>query len=140
MSAEQNKGIARRFAEEVINKNNLDAIDDLFAPNYVSHVLPPGLPQGPEGEKLFASSFHAAFPDAHLTVEDMIAEGDKVATRFTYRATHKGEFMGIPPSGKQVTFTGIRIFRFDGGTIAEQWGESDNLGFMQQLGVIPPMG
>jgi predicted ester cyclase len=140
MSVEENKALVHRFVEEIIHQNNLAEVDQIFASNYVNHILPPGLPGGREGEKQYVAMFHAAFPDAHITFEDTIAEEDKVASRFTYRATHKGEFMGISPTNKEVTLTGIRIFRIAEGKIAEQWGESDNLGFMQQLGVIPPMG
>ncbi len=138
MSVEQNKAIARHFTEEVVNKGKLDAIHDLVATNYVWHDAPPGLPSGTEGLKQFFAMHSAAFPDWHSTIDDLIAEGDKVTQRFTGRGTHKGEFMGIAPTGKQVTLTGILIYRIAGGKIVEEWLNVDELGMMQQLGVVPP--
>ena len=93
-----------------------------------------------EGYKQFFAMTHSAFPDFHSTLEDMFAEGDKVVQRFTARGTHKGEFMGIPPTGKQVTITGIAIHRITGGKIVEDWVNMDMLGMMVQLGVVPPPG
>ena len=141
MSATDNKAIVSRYREEVWNEGNLDAVDDYIASNYVRHD--PGLPEevsGPEAVKGLVSMYRAAFPDLHLTLEDMFAEGDKVVQRLTGRGTHQGELMGIPPIGKQVTVTMIEIFRLVEGKIAEQWVSLDNLGMLQQLGVIPPMG
>lgn len=139
MSAE-NKAIARRVFEDVWNKNNLDAIDELYAPDVVNHELPPGLPSGAEGTKAYFGMFLAAFPNTQMTVEDQVAEGDKVVTRWTARGTHTGELMGIPPTGKQVTVTGIGLDRIAGGRIVEEWGEFDMMSMMQQLGVVPPPG
>ncbi len=140
MSTEQNKTLARRWLEEVINKKNLTAIDELFATNLVDHALPPGLAPGIEGLKQVHSAYVHAFPDLQVTLEDMIAEGDKVVTRVTWRGTHRGELMGMPPTGKQVAFSGMESYRIADGKIVECWSYSDTLGMFQQLGVIPPMG
>ncbi len=140
MSLEENKAIERRFIEEVVNKGELAVIDELCAANFVDHSAPPGVAPDREGYKQFFAMTHSAFPDFHSTLEDMFAEGDKVVQRFTARGTHKGEFMGIPPSGKQVTITGIAIHRITGGKIVEDWVNMDMLGMMQQLGVVPPPG
>ena len=140
MSTEQNKALVRRFYDEVFNKKNLAIIDDFLDLHIIEHSLPPGLPSGIEGSKQFIGMYLAAFPDLHLTAEDMMAEGDKVASRFTMRGTHKGEFMGIPPTSKQVTITGIQILRVASGKIAENWINLDALGMLQQLGVVPPPG
>ena len=137
MSTEDNKALMRRFLEEVFNKQNLAAIDEFIAPNHVDHTLPPFLPTTPEGTKRAISMFLTAFPDVHLTVEDMIAEGDKVVTRYTSRGTQKGAFVGIPPTGKQMTVSSIVIARIADGKIAEEWGLDDQMGMLQQLGVIP---
>ena len=140
MSVEQNKAIVRRDAEEIWNQGNLDVADEIFATNFVNHD-----PSRPEvrdvsSYKQLAAAVRAAFPDFHVTIEDMVAEGDKVAIRYTSTGTHKSEYRGLPPTGKQVTVTGMRIYRFASGKIVENWWNSDVLGFMQQLGVIPPMG
>ena len=138
MSTEANKAVVRRYIEEW-NKQNPAGVEELVAPNYVWH--------GPAGfgdmdlaaMKQAMPAFFTAFPDLHWTVEDLIAEGDKVVHRFTMRATHKGEIMGIPPSGKVVTVTGIYISRFAGGKFVEDWRAVDDLGLLQQLGAIPQM-
>ncbi len=137
MSTEQNKVLVRRFYDEVFNRKNLAAIDDFLDPNIIEHALPPGLPSGSEGSRQFIGMYLTAFPDMHLTAEDIIAEGEKVVVRLTYRGTHRGELMGIPPTGKQVTVTGIQIVRVANGRIAENWINLDALGMLQQLGVIP---
>ncbi len=140
MSTEDNKAAVRRFYEEVINKKNLAAIDEFIDPHGIDHALPPGMPGGIEGSKQFIGMYLTAFPDLHFTVEDMIAEGDRVVSRLTTRGTHKGALMGIPPTGKQVTITGIDINRIVGGKSVEHWLEMDTMGMMQQLGVIPAPG
>ena len=140
MSTEENKALVRRFYEEVFNKKNLAGVDEFVDPQIIEHSLPPGLPAGSAGTRQFIGIYLAAFPDLHLTAEDIIAEGDRVAVRLTYRGTHRGELMGIPPTGKQGTVTGIQIVRIAGGKIAENWINLDALGMLQQLGVIPAMG
>jgi len=139
MSTEENKAVLRRLYEEVWSQGNLATVDELLAVDYVLHD-PAHLVRGPEGFKAYVSAFRAAFPDLHAKVEDQIAEGDMAAMRFTARGTHKGEFQGIPPTGKQITLSGINIQRFVDGKIAENWVSLDALGMLQQLGVIPPMG
>ena len=140
MSTEENKAMVRRCIEDVFNKHNVSALGEFLAPNVVHHSLPPGVPQDREGFKQFVSMLLAAFPDFHITVEDMVAEGDKVVALATTGGTHKGEFIGIPPTGKQATWTEIFIWRIDGGKAVEMWAELDQLGMMQQLGVMPPPG
>jgi steroid delta-isomerase-like uncharacterized protein len=138
MAAEENKELARRFMDEVWNKGNLDFIDEVTAPNHVSHdpASPEGMGGGVEGSRRFTEVYRSAFPDIQMTVEDVIAEGDKVVTRWTARATHQGELMGIPPSGNRVEVTGISIDRIEGGKVVETWSNYDALGMMQQLGVM----
>jgi steroid delta-isomerase-like uncharacterized protein len=135
--SEENKAVARRIIEEVWNKKNLDAIDELIAADYVDHTLPPGVPPGRDGAKAFIGMYVNAFPDVKITIEDMIAKGDKVAIRWSATGTHTGELMGIPATGKQITVTGLDITRFAGGKSVEFWGQFDQMGMMQQLGVIP---
>lgn len=138
MSAEENKAISRRVAEEIFNGGDLDLADELYAPDYILHD--PSLPEelhGPDGLKQYAAMILGAFPDARVTVEDQIAEGDKLVDRWTSTGTHTGDFMGIPPTGRRIEISGITISRFSGGRIVEDWYQSDDLGMMQQLGLIP---
>jgi len=129
--------MARRYVEEVLNKRNLAVVDEIFAADCVLH-LPGGLElRGPEGVKQTITMFFSAFPDYHITVEDRVAEGDRVVTRLTLTGTHKGEFLGVAPTGKQATWTAISISRFVGGKVVETWQVADMLGLMQQLGAIP---
>ena len=137
---EENKALARRLFEDIWNKGNLDAFDEIYAPDIVNHTLPPGIPQGIEGNKMFTKMYLTAFPDTKMTIDLQIAEGDKVVTRWHAQGTHKGELMGIPATGKQATVTGIVIDRIAGGRIVESWGEFDQMGMMQQLGVVPTPG
>ncbi len=139
MSAEENKAIVRRY-REIHNSNNLAALDQIVDANIVSHNGVPGLPPGLEGGKMVHNMFLSAFPDSQVTTDDLIAEGDKVVERFTFRGTNKGSFMGTPPTGKQVTSTGMSVFRIANGKIVEHWGENDALGVMQQLGLVPMPG
>jgi steroid delta-isomerase-like uncharacterized protein len=137
MGTEENKAIVRRFIKEAFNEGNPAVFDELNAGNYVMHVA--GTPDldGPDDMKHFVTSFRTAFPDLNSTIEDQIAEGDTVVTRWTSRGTHQGEFQGIPPTGKHVTLTGVVIDRIAHGKLAETWFHADTLGMMQQLGVIP---
>jgi steroid delta-isomerase-like uncharacterized protein len=137
MSVEENKAIFRRIVEEGFNKGNLAIVDELVATNHVNHS---DNVHGPEEYKQFITMYRTAFPDLHMTIEDQIAEGDKVVNRWTSRGTHKGELMGIPPTGKQTTVTGMYVARIIGGKIVEEWGNLDALGMMQQIGVVPPPG
>ena len=138
MSVEQNKALFRRFVEEVFNKGNVSTIDEFLAPNFVEReVLPPGTPSGREGVKQLTMMFRTAFPDFNVSIDDMIAEGDKIVARTTWSGTQKGEFMGIPSSGKRVSFDVIDIIRISEGKGVEHWGVMDSSALMQQLGVIP---
>ena len=142
MSAEENKAVARRELEEIFDaKGNLDAAEEIYAPNYISHQ-PAGDEdiRGVEAIKQFAAGMREAFPDLEITIEDQIAEGNKVVTRFRTRDTHQGELWGMPPTGKEVEITNVSVCRIEGGKIAEEWTVPDRLGMMQQLGVIerPP--
>jgi steroid delta-isomerase-like uncharacterized protein len=140
MSVEENKTLSRRSFEEIWNQGNLAAIDALYATDQVSHGLGMDVPPGAAGLKQFVTLYRTAYPDTHFTIEDQIAEGDKVATRWTATGTHQGEFMGIAPTSKRVTVTGIAINRIAGGKIVETWNNFDALGQLQQLGVIPAPG
>ena len=135
MSTEANTAIARRLFEAV-NGHNLALLDELLTPAVVYHNAPPGLAPGREGYQQFLQLYWAAFPDLQLTIEDQVAEGDKVVTRWTWRGTHRGEFQGIPPTGAQVTLTGMNIDRIVGGRIVERWVQFDGVGLLQQLGAL----
>ena len=138
MATEQDKINYRRIPEEIFNQGKLELIDELFAPDYVDHAPPPpGMPPGIEGLKQLIGALHAAFPDFHYTIEDQFAEGDKHVGRMTGHGTHKGEFMGIPPTGKTVSWGEIHIGRMVDGKLVEHWSNQDQLGMMQQLGVVP---
>jgi steroid delta-isomerase-like uncharacterized protein len=139
MSTDGNKELIRRFYNEVANQKNLAAIDELYAASAVEHV-PGSPPLDREGIKQFLGMVLTAFPDLHETIEDAIAEGDRVVTRSPYRGTHKGSFQGIPTTGKQVTITGIHLTRVVDGKMVEDWAGLDQLGMLQQIGVIPSMG
>ena len=139
MSTEENKALVRRFYEE-IDRGNLVAMDELVAEDYINHAPPPFPgPAGREGLKRAFKIFWEATPGYHQ-IEDMLAEGDKVVTRLTAYGTHAGEMAGIPPTGKKLTMTAIAIHRIADGKIVEHWAEKDTLGFLQQLGVLPPLG
>jgi steroid delta-isomerase-like uncharacterized protein len=135
MSAEENKDLARRSWEMLVNQQNPDAIDELYTPNFVWHEPDEDI-QGPEEARRFLGMYLSAFPDMRVSVEDEIAEGDKVVTRWTIRGTHRGELMGMAPTDEQVEIKGITIHRIEGGKIAEEWERYDNLSVMQQLGAI----
>jgi steroid delta-isomerase-like uncharacterized protein len=139
--SEENKAIIRRFFEEFANKGDESVVDQLIGEDIVDHnPQDPNIPPGPEGVKQLFAGRRMAFPDMRVTVEDLVAEGDKVVFRSTITGTHKGEFMGIPPTGKSFSFGNIAIFRIEDGKIVERWGEADVMGMMQQLGVIPAPG
>lgn len=139
-STVENKQIIRRVFDELYNQGNLDVADEIYSAEYIwRNVSGPDV-HGAEGMKEHVAMVRSGFPDIMITAEDMIAEGDKVVTRWTIVATHKGEFGGIPPSDVQVKFTGILISRIADGKVVEDWENSDVLGLMQQLGVIPTPG
>ncbi len=140
MTTEANKASARRFVDEVVNRGNLALIDELLAPDFIDHSAPPGVPPNREGAKSFFAMLRGAFPDLHSTVDDQIAEGDKVAQRITAHGTMKGEFAGMPPSGKSATWQSIHILRFANGKTVEHWAVQDQLGMLQQLGFAEAPG
>lgn len=133
---EQNKATARRIFEEMETQGNLNAADEVFSSDFVGH-MPTGDMHGPASMKQFAASLRTAFPDLRSTVEDQVAEGDRVMTRFRARGTHQGEFMGVPASGNQMDISGIIVSRFANGKIVEQWGIPDLLSLMQQIDAVP---
>jgi len=139
MSIEGNKKIVRRFFDVGPSEGDLSAANELLAPNFTLHVPLPCSP-GIQGINDVISACRAAFEGLNVTIEDIVAEGDKVAARFTARGIHKGVFMGLPPTGKPITMTGIEIFRIENDMIAELWGEANLIGLMQQLGILPPLG
>ena len=133
MSSEHNKAIIRRFYDEVINQNNLAALDGLLGDHYVSHDLP----SDPAALKGFINGMHTAFPDGQMTIDQLIAEGDSVAMRGTYRGTQTGPLQDIPPMGKVVTVPAQDMYRVVAGKIVEHWGGPNQLRLLQQLGVVP---
>ncbi len=143
MSTEENKAVARRVYETfntAMRTGNLALLDEVLAADAVDHNPAPGQGPGLEGVKQAFGMFRAAFSDLRFEVEDMIAEGDKVVSRVNFSMKHTGEFMGIPPTNKQVTQEGIDILRIAGGKVVERWGLFDNMALMQQLGAMPPPG
>ena len=137
--AEANKAIIRRY-RQAHDQNDMAALDEIVATDLNAHNQLPNVPPGREGGKMVHQGSLAAFPDGRTTTDDLIAEGDKVVERFTFIGTHKGPFMGIPASGKQVRVTGMSIFRIANGQIVEHWGENDAMGVLMQLGVLPAPG
>ncbi len=139
MSPEENKALVRRYLETAWNKKDPTIVDELVAEDFAQHaanVLP-----GREGVKKFFEMVYAGFPDAHFALENIIAEGNQVATRFTVRGTHQGLFLGIPATGKSMTLTGMALLELRDGKIVANWNELDMLGALRQLGVIPkPQG
>jgi predicted ester cyclase len=141
MSTDDNKALARRLIEEAWNQGNLTTVDELMAPSHVGHhSLVPTQPPSREFYKQYIVRTRTAFPDFHATIEEQIAEGDLVVTRWLVQGTHQGMFRGHSPTGKQMTLTGIVIDRIVDGKVVEGWMEMDTLHQMQQLGVIPTTG
>ena len=139
MSTAGNKALVHRVFEEGINQNNARLIDEAIGATYVNHNMPtPAL--GPEGFRQIIGMFQAGFPDMKVTVEDAIAEGNKVATRGYFTGTHRGAFMGIPATGKTIKVSYSDVWRVENGKLVENWVQMDQLGIMQQLGVIPTPG
>ena len=140
MSAEENKAVVRRFVEEVQSHHKLELVDQLFDPSYNDHASFQGSVPGIEGFKQLFGMMLGAFPDLHAIIHDQIAEGDIVVTRKTFEGTHKGDYMGVPPTGKQFELGVIDIFRVVDGRLVEHWMQADSLGMMRQLGLIPSPG
>jgi predicted ester cyclase len=139
MSTEQNKALVRRVFEEGINQGKVDVFDEIIAPAYVNYNMLVPAP-GPAGLKQVIGAFTSAFPDMHITLDQVIAEGDKVATHGVMSGTHAGDFMGIPATGKSIAVTFSDIWRIENGKAVENWVQLDMMGLMQQLGVIPAPG
>jgi len=135
MSIEDNKNLSKKLFEEVWNKGNLNVVDDLIALDYVIHMGNKDL-VGIDNYKNFVKIYRNAFPDIYYTVNDLIAEDDKVVERWSAQGTHKGELLGIPPTNKKLKVTGIDIVRIKEGKMVERWAEYDFQGMMEQLGVI----
>ncbi len=136
--SEENKRIARRVIDEIFNQGRYEVADELLSAGWIGHD--PALPEpsrGPEGLKQAAGGYREAFPDLYVTIDHQCAEGDSVATRWTARGTHQGEFWGVAPTGKQATVTGITIDRIEDDRIVESWTNWDTLGLLQQIGAIP---
>jgi len=141
MSAEENKAIARRVVEEHISTGDVEGARSIMAADVVDHNAPPGTSGVGFDEFVQAiSELRSAFPDFNGTIEDIVAEGDKVAMRWVMRGTHQGSLFGMPATGKQVEVGVMDILRIENGKIVERWGQVDNMGMMQQLGVMPAPG
>ncbi len=139
--SEANKAVIRRFWDEMLSGHNLNVAEELFTPDFVDHDADDpieGRVSGVEGAKREVGVFFTAFPDMEVTIDEIIAEGDRVAVRGMLRGTHKGELLGIPPTGKTVNVWAWQTYRLAGGRIAEAWLNVDRLTLLQQLGVIPP--
>jgi steroid delta-isomerase-like uncharacterized protein len=137
VSLEANKDLIRTYVETIFNQRQVDRAEELVAPDYIDHAALPGQAPGLEGAKQKWAMYLAGIPDLRVTIEELVAEGDKVAVRRSYAGTHQGELLGIPATGKQLQLGGISIFRLAGGKIAEHWEQLDRLALMQQLGVVP---
>ena len=138
MSADENKALVRRFFEEIWNNKNIDVADQLIADDHINHdPASPMEVRGPDGFKQLARMYIAAHPDLRFTIEDQIAEGDMVVTRWTASGTQQGPLMGLPPTGKHATVSGIQTDRIAGGKLQESWVNWDTLGMLQQIGAVP---
>ena len=135
--SESNKQLARKSFEEPWNQGNFESITELYADDLTAHGLGVDVPPGVEGLKQFITIYRTAFPDVQFTIDDQIAETDKVATRWTATGTHKGPMLGVEPTGDQVTVTGMVIDRIDNGKIVETWYNFDALGQLRQMGIVP---
>ncbi len=136
MSIEDDKAVAAAVVERVMNQGDLAAVDEYYAPGYVEHdALPPAIPPGLEGIRQLSGMLRAAFPDLHYSVDDVMAEGDKVVQRVTGSGTMHGPLFGLPATGRSASWSEIHISRFDGGKVAEHWSVTDQLGMLQQLGL-----
>jgi steroid delta-isomerase-like uncharacterized protein len=137
MAAAENKAVVSSFVEEVINQGRLERVNDLVALDFVELDPLPGQQQGREGLKQVISAFRTAFPDIHWVIEEMVGEGDKVFSRFTWHGTHRGEFFGVPATGRQIAVKGMVVDRVVAGKMVDSRILMDGLGMMTQLGVIP---
>ena len=136
--SEQNRELVRQLNEQFHNQGRIhEVIEQCFAAEFRNHSAPPGLPPTREGNEMFATAFRQAFPDYQVTIHDVIGEGDKVVTRKTFAGTHAGDWMGVPASGRKISFGGIDIVRIADGKVVEHWGEFDMLTLLQQIGALP---
>lgn len=135
---EKNKEFIKAYTEDFWNTHNIDAFDTYYTDDYVVHMANGDMNR--EEYKGLCQAYFAAFPDLNIITDDLVAEGNKITKVWTVHCTHKGEFMGIPATDKKVVVKGIEVFRLENDKIAELWASMDNLGMMQQLGAIPPMG
>lgn len=138
MSVEENKALLRRGWEEILNKGNINALDQFYAENFVDHNAFPGIPPGIEGMRQTYNIIFSALTNIHVTIDDMVAEEDKIVVRVTANGIHTGEFMGIPATGNRISVMEIRIYRIADGKIVEHWGLMDTASLMQQIGSAPP--
>jgi len=135
LSTATHKAIVRRYIEQILNEQRFDLAEEFLAENIKLHGS--GSPSGLEVVKQWLATFATAFPDGYTTIEDMVAEDDRVVARTVFNGTHKAEMQGIPATGKVVNISNITIFRLNNGKIAEGWLVNDNLGMMRQLGIMP---
>ncbi len=140
MSIEQNRSLVLRYVELVLNEGKFEAFNNLLSPNYKRHISPTVTPLTPELQEKRLAGLRAAFPDIHLTIEDVIAEGDRVAFRMTLQGTHQGTFQGIAPTNKKVTVSALDVVAIENGRISEHWGGPDMLAILQQLGAVVSAG
>jgi predicted ester cyclase len=136
----ENKALIRRVFDEIWNRGQLERIEELFAPQFVRHGAPTAGLTGPAGERQHRAAHRQAFPDLVITADDLVAEGERVAVRYTWRGTYQGSWPDVPQPGIAVTMTGIAIHRVVAGTITDLWVVGDELGLLQQLGVVPTRG
>jgi steroid delta-isomerase-like uncharacterized protein len=133
MTAERNKAVVRRWIEEFKTGGDESVSDEVRSPHFVNHSAPPGAPTGPEAGKLAFQAMRSAFPDLHVTIEDMLAEADRVVTRQTFSGTHRGEWLGVPATGRAVSWAVIDIVRLDDGRLVDHWAVADLHGLLGRL-------
>jgi predicted ester cyclase len=135
---EANKAVYRRMVEEIVNQGKFEVIDEIFHPDYLDHVAPPGTPTGKEGVQAIFTMFRTGFPDVKFHIDQMVGEGNYVATLVHGEGTQTGQFIEFPPSGKHAVWRSVGFFRVEDGLIREHWGIPDLLGLLIQIGIIPP--
>ena len=136
-TTDANKDLIRRMEDAIFNRRDLSAIDRFISPDYVLRTAPEGVPNGREAVRDSMAAYLDGFPDLHVAVEQLLAEGDRVVAVLSYSGTHGGDLFGMPATGKRISVRQIAVYRIDGGRVVEEWEVSDQLGLMQQLGAIP---